>query len=95
MSDFPFTKDELLHVPLGLLAAALFWKIADADGGAWIWLGAGWFLYLREVIQNQSRNQLPFYRGWVLDWWHAREWLVPTVLIALGWAAWRAWVWLA
>lgn len=78
------TKDEALHVPLGLAFAAIaYGLITYLPAGIGFDLTAGLFLYMREVIQGQTRMQVPFFdrRGWIMDWHHTREWLVPLVII--------------
>lgn len=80
-----FTRDNALHVPLGL---GLGFLAVGAGGipSPWAEAVAGTAaLYLREVIQRQTRAQLPFYRGWVLDLHHNMEWAAPgAVLFAIA-----------
>lgn len=79
------TKDEALHVPLGLAFAGIVWVlITYVPHGIGFDLTAGFFLYMREVTQAHTRLQVPFFSrsGWVLDYEHTREWLVPLLIIA-------------
>lgn len=76
-----FTRDNALHIPLGL---GLGFLAVGAGGipSPWAEVIAGTCaLYLREVIQHQTRDQLPFYRGWILDLHHNMEWAAPGVAL--------------
>jgi hypothetical protein len=77
-----FTRDNALHIPLGAAVAALVWVLCQIPS-PWCWPAIGNAgLYLREVIQFQTRVHGGDIRtGWGLDLHQHMEWAAPGVAL--------------
>lgn len=85
-----FTRDNALHIPLGAAIAGLAWAVFQIPAPWHLPAMAAVGLYLREVVQFQTRlHGGDIRKGWGLDLHRHMEWAVPGVVLVALTAAWE------